>query len=81
MQFFKNVVKVTQKNHVALRHFVFVLQLHFDNGYKSPQSAALAITKLFPEDERPQKVILDIGAGTGLVADEVCFYSVADAGS
>jgi predicted TPR repeat methyltransferase len=67
------VIKLTQKNHVARRPFVFVLQLHFDNGYKSPQSAALAVTKLFPENERPQKVILDIGAGTGLVADEVWF--------
>jgi predicted TPR repeat methyltransferase len=49
----------------------FFLQVLAGNGYKSPQSAAVAVTKLFPEDERSQKVVLDIGAGTGLVADEV----------
>jgi precorrin-6B methylase 2 len=41
------------------------------NGYKSHQSAAVAVAKVFPEDERSQKVTLDIGAGTGLVAEEV----------
>jgi predicted TPR repeat methyltransferase len=47
------------------------MQVLVGSGYKSPESAALAVTKLFPEDERSQKVTLDIGAGTGLVADEV----------
>ncbi|XP_048766769.2 methyltransferase-like protein 27 [Ostrea edulis] len=46
-------------------------QILLGSGYKAPESAAWAVTKLFPEDERSQKVTLDIGAGTGLVADEM----------
>lgn len=37
----------------------------------APNSAALAVAKIYPEEERPQKITLDIGAGTGLLAEEV----------
>ena len=49
----------------------FSRQIVLDNGYKAPNSAALAVAKIYPEEERPQKVTLDIGAGTGLLAEEV----------
>lgn len=41
------------------------------NGYMAPNSAALAVAKLYPEEERAEKIGLDIGAGTGLLAEEV----------
>lgn len=41
------------------------------NGYMAPNSAALAVAKIYPEAERAQKITLDIGAGTGLLAEEV----------
>lgn len=56
---------------IFMSGIVLVLQILLGSGYKAPESAAWAVTKLFPEDERSQKVTLDIGAGTGLVADEV----------
>lgn len=37
----------------------------------APNSAALAVAKLYPEEERAEKIGLDIGAGTGLLAEEV----------
>lgn len=37
----------------------------------APNSAALAVAKIYPEPERAQKITLDIGAGTGLLAEEV----------
>ncbi|XP_061195921.1 methyltransferase-like protein 27 [Saccostrea echinata] len=46
-------------------------QVVLDNGYKAPKSCTDAVTKLYPEAERAQKTILDIGAGTGLLADEM----------
>ena len=49
----------------------FSRQIVLDNVYKAPNSAALAVAKIYPEEERPQKVTLDIGAGTGLLAEEV----------
>ena len=49
----------------------FSRQIVLDNGYKAPNSAALAVAKIYPEEERPKKVTLDIGAGTGLLAEEV----------
>ena len=56
----------------AIDHLVFFYwQIVLDNGYKAPNSAALAVAKMYPEEERPQKVTLDIGAGTGLLAEEV----------
>ena len=56
----------------AIDHFgFFSRQIVLDNGYKAPNSAALAVAKIYPEEERPQKVTLDIGAGTGLLAEEV----------
>lgn len=42
-----------------------------DNGYKAPNSCAEAVSKLFPENDRAGQVTLDIGAGTGLLAEEV----------
>lgn len=41
------------------------------NGYMAPNSAALAVAKIYTEAERAQKITLDIGAGTGLLAEEV----------
>ena len=49
-----------------------ILQVVLDNGYKATNSCAEAVAKLFPEKERADKVILDIGAGTGLLSEEVC---------
>lgn len=46
-----------------------------DNGYKAPNSCAEAVTKLFPEEDRAGLVTLDIGAGTGLLAEEVSVTS------
>lgn len=49
------------------------------SGYMAPNSAALAVAEIFEEKERPQKITLDIGAGTGLVAEEVfapCQFNV-----
>lgn len=46
-----------------------------DNGYKAPNSCAEAVTKLFPEKDRAGQVTLDIGAGTGLLAEEVSVTS------
>lgn len=42
-----------------------------EDGYAAPNSAALAVAKIFSEEERAQKITLDIGAGTGLVAEEM----------
>lgn len=47
------------------------LQVVLDNGYKAPNSCAEAVSKLFPENDRAGQVTLDIGAGTGLLAEEV----------
>lgn len=47
------------------------LQVVLSNGYMAPNSAALAVAKIYPEAERAQKITLDIGAGTGLLAEEV----------
>lgn len=52
-----------------------------DNGYKAPNSCAEAVTKLFPEKDRASLVTLDIGAGTGLLAEEVSVTSTYTSGT
>lgn len=52
-------------------YFLAFLQVVLSNGYMAPNSAALAVAKIYPEAERAQKITLDIGAGTGLLAEEV----------
>lgn len=50
-------------------------QVLTESKYYGPNTAAEAVSKIFKPEERPQKIILDIGAGTGLVAEEVtCIY-------
>lgn len=51
-------------------------QVLTESKYYGPNTAAEAVTKLIKPDERPQKIILDIGAGTGLVAEEVICMTV-----
>lgn len=48
-----------------------VLQVLTKSEYVAHITAADSLAKLIKPDERPQKTILDIGAGTGLVAEEV----------
>lgn len=48
-----------------------VLQVLTKSEYVAHKTAAESLAKLIKPDERPQKTILDIGAGTGLVAEEV----------
>lgn len=49
----------------------FFLQVLTKSEYVAHKTAAESLSKLIKPDERPQKIILDIGAGTGLVAEEV----------
>lgn len=50
-------------------------QVLTESKYYGPNTAAEAVSKIIKPEERPQKIILDIGAGTGLVAEEViCMY-------
>lgn len=51
-------------------------QVLTESKYYGPNTAAEAVSKLFKPEERPQKIILDIGAGTGLVAEEVICMAV-----
>ncbi|XP_034332750.2 methyltransferase-like protein 27 [Magallana gigas] len=42
-----------------------------ESKYYGPNTATDAVSKIIKPEERPQKIILDIGAGTGLVAEEL----------
>lgn len=44
-----------------------------ESKYYGPNTAAAAVSKFFKPNERFEKIILDIGAGTGLVAEEVVY--------
>lgn len=44
-----------------------------ESKYYGPNTAAAAVSKLIKPDERSDKIIFDIGAGTGLVAEEVVY--------
>lgn len=56
---------------IYLFHIFFFWKIGLVCGYNAPNSAALAVAEIFEEKERPQNITLDIGAGTGLVAEEV----------
>ena len=51
--------------------YTVLWQILSSSGYSANRSAAEAVSRLTSEAERPQKIILDIGAGTGMVAEEV----------
>ena len=51
--------------------YAVLWQILSRSRYSAPRSAAEAVSRLTSEAERPQKIILDIGAGTGMVAEEV----------
>lgn len=50
-------------------------QVLTESNYYGPNTAAEAVSKLIKPDERSEKIILDIGAGTGLVAEKVLVYT------
>lgn len=59
----------------VIRTMYWLSQVLTESKYYGPNTAAEAVSKIFKPEERPQKIILDIGAGTGLVAEEVtCIY-------
>lgn len=66
--------KITDTHRIHFCDYVWplaVLQVLSKSEYVAHKTAAESLAKLIKPDERPQKTILDIGAGTGLVAEEV----------
>lgn len=66
--------KITDTHRIHFCDYVWplgVLQVLTKSEYVAHRTAAESLAKLIKPDERPQKTILDIGAGTGLVAEEV----------
>ena len=52
-----------------------MLQDVAQQDYKAPQKAASILNQHYPPEARKHLRILDVGAGTGLVAEEVSFIS------
>lgn len=66
--------KITDTHRIHFCVYVWplgVLQVLTKSEYVAHKTAAESLAELIKPDERPQKTILDIGAGTGLVAEEV----------
>ena len=52
--------------------FILLLQTMQGVEYNGPEKCAEVVCKYFPEG-REHIVVFDVGAGTGLAAEEVCY--------